>query len=87
MAALGLYELSHGKFFFDPIYRVLIVRPLAGLARLGAWIDRRVIDGLVNLVGAAPAAFGSMLRPMQGGLVQFYALAMVLGLLVLIGAC
>jgi NADH-quinone oxidoreductase subunit L len=86
MAALGLYELSHGKFFFDPIYRVLIVRPLEGLARLCAWIDRRVIDGLVNLVGALPAAVGSMLRPMQGGLVPFYALAMILGLLVLIGA-
>ena len=45
-----------------------------------------MIDGLVNLIGAVPAVFGAMLRPLQGGLVQFYALAMVLGLLALIGA-
>ena len=86
MTALGLYGLSRGKFFFDQIYRLLIVWPLEGLARLDAWFDNHVIDGLVNLVGALPAALGTVLRPTQGGLLQFYALAMVLGLLVLIGA-
>ncbi|MGO8688359.1 MAG: NADH-quinone oxidoreductase subunit L [Thermoguttaceae bacterium] len=86
MAALGLYGLSRGKFFFDPLYRALVIWPLEGLARLDAWIDTYVIDGLVNLIGAVPAVFGAMLRPLQGGLVQFYALAMVLGLLALIGA-
>jgi len=85
-AALGLYALSRGKFFFDPLYRALVVWPLEGLARLGAWTDTYVIDGLVNLIGGLPAALGAMLRPLQGGLVQFYALAMVLGLLALIGA-
>jgi len=48
--------------------------------------DRYVIDGLVNLIGGFPAVCGSMLRALQNGMVQFYALAMMLGLLVLIGA-
>jgi NADH-quinone oxidoreductase subunit L len=80
-----VYQLSHGKFFLDQVYQVLFVAPLSGLARLSYWLDRTVIDGLVNLSGRVPLAVGSMLRSLQVGLVQFYALAMVLGLLVLIG--
>ena len=32
-----LYELSYRKFFFDPIYDWLVVRPLAGLAAICNW--------------------------------------------------
>jgi NADH-quinone oxidoreductase subunit L len=81
-----LYKLSHGKFFFDQIYAALIVWPLRGLAAMSYWLDRYVIDGLVNLVGHIPAACGAVLRSLQNGMVQFYALAMMLGLIVLIGA-
>ena len=56
------------------------------LAMICYWFDRYVIDGLVNLVGAIPGVFGAGLRSLQSGMVQFYALAMMLGLLVLIGA-
>ena len=46
-----------------------------------------MIDGLVNLCGRLAASCSARrLRPLQNGMVQFYALAMVLGLLVLIGA-
>jgi NADH-quinone oxidoreductase subunit L len=86
MTAVGLYTLSYGKFFFDQIYQFLIVGPLAGIAWLSAWFDRNVIDGIVDAVGRLPRVLGSALRPLQGGMVQFYALAMVLGLLALIGA-
>src|SRR6185369_7692559 len=80
-----LYWLSFGKFFFDQIYNALIVRPLLMLAQVAYWFDRWVVDELVNLVGATPAAIGSILRPLQGGLVQRYALLMILGMLILIG--
>jgi NADH-quinone oxidoreductase subunit L len=82
----GLYALSRGKFFFDEIYGVLVVRPLEMLARTLAWIDNRVIDTLVDLMGDVPRLLGASLRPLHGGLVQFYALVMVLGLLLLLGA-
>ena len=85
MNAFGLYSLSYGKFFFDPLYDVLVVWPLLGVARLAAWFDRRVIDGLVDFCGWLPALLGAALRPVQNGLIQFYALAMVLGLLALLG--
>ncbi len=79
-----LYWLSHGKLFFDPIYYALFVWPLEMLARLSYWFDRRFIDGLVNLVGWIPPAVAGRLRPLQNGLVQFYALAMLWGVLVLV---
>jgi len=37
---LYLYQLSHGKFFFDPIYNVLFVGPLRILATISYWFDR-----------------------------------------------
>jgi NADH-quinone oxidoreductase subunit L len=81
-----LYALSHGKFFVDQLYQAFIVWPLWVLAQISYWVDRIVIDGLVNFVGAIPGACGAVLRILQNGMVQFYALAMMLGLLVLIGA-
>jgi NADH-quinone oxidoreductase subunit L len=79
-----LYWLSHGKLFFDEIYAVLFVWPLWLFAQFCAAVDRLGIDGLVNFVGRVPPALASRLRPLQTGMVQFYALAMVWGVLVLI---
>jgi NADH-quinone oxidoreductase subunit L len=82
---LHLYQLSYHKFFFDEIFAALTVWPLRGIALLSYTIDRYLVDGLVNLVGRIPRIIGSALRALQTGMVQFYALAMVLGLLVLMG--
>jgi NADH-quinone oxidoreductase subunit L len=65
------------------LYGALLVLPLRGLAALSYFVDRYVIDGLVNLCGWVPRAFGSLLRSLQTGMVQFYALAMILGMIVL----
>lgn len=86
MDVFGLYTLSYRKFFIDPIYTLCVVQPLLGIARLAALFDVYVLDGLVDAVGGMPKRLGAALRPAQNGLVQFYALAMMLGLLVLIGA-
>jgi NADH-quinone oxidoreductase subunit L len=80
---VGLYRLSYGKFFFDPLYFALIVWPLEMFARFCAWFDRNAIDFLVDFIGYLPKLIGALLRPLQGGLIQFYALAMILGVLVL----
>jgi len=82
---MGLYQLSYRRFFVDEIYQFFVVRPMEALARLSYWIDRAVIDGLVNVFGMLPRLIGATLRPLQNGLVPFYALAMLLGLLALLG--
>jgi len=84
--ALGLYQFSKGKMFFDEAYQALVVAPLAAFARTCARWDHALIDGLVDAVGALPSTLGRALRPLQPGIVPFYALAMVLATLVLLGA-
>jgi len=81
---LKLYQLSSGKFYIDAIYALLVVWPLRLAASASYWFDRYVIDGLVNFCGHVPVVLGAVLRSLQSGMVQFYALVMVLGTLVLI---
>jgi NADH-quinone oxidoreductase subunit L len=83
LKGISPYRLSSHKFYFDEIYHFLFVRPLELLASVSYWLDRNVIDRLVNLVGRAPGAVGSLMRSLQMGLVQFYALAMIIGVLIL----
>jgi NADH-quinone oxidoreductase subunit L len=78
----GLYQLSLNKFHVDELYNGFIVQPLRGFASFCRIFDLNVLDGIVDLCGQVPRLFGFLLRPVQNGLVQFYALAMVLGLAV-----
>jgi NADH-quinone oxidoreductase subunit L len=80
-----LAELSRNKFYFDEIYAALFVWPLKALADLSRFLDWGLIDGLlVGGVGKLPALIGRLPRPIQNGLVQFYALATTLALSVLL---
>src|SRR5262249_53926550 len=77
-----LYQMSLNKFGFDELYNFLVVRPMEILAWLFGVLDKTIVDGLVDLVGHLPAYAGQLLRPIQNGLLQFYALAMALGVAV-----
>ncbi len=78
----GLYQLSLNKFYLDEIYLALVVRPMEALAGLSRRVDMGGVDAAVDLTGNVPRLFGELFKPIQNGLVQFYALAMVLGLVV-----
>ena len=78
--ARDLFELSRNKFYIDELYDAFIVRPVLGFAWIMRVLDQYVIDGLVDLFAQVPAFVGYLLRPVQNGLVQFYALLMALGL-------
>jgi NADH-quinone oxidoreductase subunit L len=79
-----LYQLSLNKFYLDELYNAFIVRPLTALAVVASWVES-LVDGLVLVVASLPRALGALLRPVQNGLVQFYALAMMMGLTVFVG--
>ena len=79
-----LATLFANKFYFDQIYSALIVRPLEALAMLSALIDRHLVDGLVNLVARIPVGLGAVVRRFQSGLLQRYALAGVMGVLMIV---
>jgi NADH-quinone oxidoreductase subunit L len=79
-----LQTLFANRFYFDPIYSALIVRPLEGLALIAALFDRYVIDGTVDAIAAIPVALGGIVRRSQSGLLQRYALAGVMGVLAMV---
>jgi NADH-quinone oxidoreductase subunit L len=81
-SARGLYQLSLNKFHIDELYDAMILKPLEGFTAFTRIFDLHVLDALVDLVGQLPRWVGFLTRPMQNGLVQFYSLAMVLGLTV-----
>jgi NADH-quinone oxidoreductase subunit L len=81
-AAQRLYQLSFNKFYVDELYAAFILKPLAGFTQFIRIFDLFVLDALVDLIGHVPRLIGYRFRPVQNGLVQFYALAMVLGLTV-----
>jgi NADH-quinone oxidoreductase subunit L len=76
----ALYQASLNKFYVDELYQAFIVRPLGWLAKGCQVFDFHVVDSLVDLTARVPRALGIVFRPMQNGLLQFYALAMILGL-------
>ena len=80
-----VYRLSLNKWYFDEIYDRIIVGPTVTFAeRLWARVDMGMIDGAVNGVARAIAWWGWILRLLQSGQTQHYALGMALGAVVIL---
>ncbi|TLY26752.1 MAG: NADH-quinone oxidoreductase subunit L [Nitrospirae bacterium] len=75
-----LYHLSYNKWYVDEVYDRAVVRPTFQLAdRLWNGVDVAVIDGAVNGVARTIAWGGSLMRLIQSGQTQHYALGMTVG--------
>jgi NADH-quinone oxidoreductase subunit L len=83
-APLGLdpiFAASRDKLYVDEVYGAVLVKPAEVLAFLARVFDG-VLDAVTRLVASVPRFVGGWVRPIQTGLVQFYALSMALGLAV-----
>jgi NADH-quinone oxidoreductase subunit L len=70
----------------DEIYRAALVRPTLSLARwLSDSFDAGVIDRAIDGFGAAVAGMGERMRQVQSGQFHHYAIAMLLGVILLLG--
>jgi NADH-quinone oxidoreductase subunit L len=54
-----------------------------GFATFIGWIDRTVVDGVVNAVGGLTGATGGLLKYLQSGNVQWYAVLLFVGVVAL----
>jgi NADH-quinone oxidoreductase subunit L len=81
-----LTRLSQNKFYIDEVYAWFLILPLRGVAQFSRFFDWFVIDGaLVDGLSKVPGGLlGRIGRPMQNGLVQFYAVSMLLATVVLL---
>jgi NADH-quinone oxidoreductase subunit L len=78
--------LFENRFYIDELYTAAVVRPLEAIAGLSALFDRFVVDGLVDGIARIPLAAAELVRRLQSGLVQRYALAGVMGVLVIVAS-
>jgi NADH-quinone oxidoreductase subunit L len=80
-----LYRASYDKFYVDEFYDLVIIRPLRFLAAVCAFLDERLVHGLVVGTAWVPRIFGrEVLAPFQNGLIQFYAAVSALGVAALL---
>ncbi len=78
-----LHAMSLNKGYVDEIYYGAVVKP-AEVAAAGSRQFDGLLDSIARLVSFVPRLLAALLRPLQNGLVQFYALGMVLGLTVFV---
>ena len=83
----GLYQTWGDAYYWDEFYDDVVVDSLInGIGRKGfAAFDTAVVDGAVNGVADAAQNASGLLRRVQTGLVQNYALALTLGAALLVG--
>lgn len=75
-----LQDLLAYDFYVDRLYRLSVVFIVDRLSRLNNWVDRYVVDGIVNLVGLATIFSGQSLKYSISGQSQFYLLTIFVGM-------
>ena len=82
----GIGKLLYNKWYVDEFYDRIIVQPVIGISRF-SWrvVDRVLIDGTVNAVGAVSRGAGWFGSLFQTGQLNTYAFILALGALALLG--
>ncbi len=75
----GLQDLLAYDFYIDRVYNLTVVLLISRISALSAWIDRYIIDGIVNVFGLATLFSGEGLKYSISGQSQFYLLTIALG--------
>ncbi len=82
----ALYQFLLNKWYFDELYDRVFVQPLKVFSMfLWRIVDVGVIDAAVNGVATGIGGISQRLRHVQTGLVANYALAIALGMVLLVG--
>jgi len=71
----GLYQSAYRKFYIDEIY-VFITKKIIfnGIGRPAAWIDKNMVDGLMNGMASVTAKAAAFIKGIQSGKIQSYTL-------------
>jgi len=81
----GLYRWWQRSYFWDEFYDKVVVQPtIGGAEKALAPVDSRLVDGFVNGVARTSQRISGVMRYMQTGVIRTYALAIVVGVVVVI---
>ncbi|HEY1869932.1 MAG TPA: NADH-quinone oxidoreductase subunit L, partial [Chitinophagaceae bacterium] len=75
-SSLGtLYHAAYGKFYIDEIYLFITQKIIFNLVgKPAAWIDKHIVDGFMNLLATITEKISALIKGLQSGKVQAYAL-------------
>ena len=77
-------QAAFHRFWIDDVFEGAYRVALLGFARAVGWVDRYLVDGVLNAVSAWTLTAGDDMRQMQSGRAQDYVYAVAVGLLVLL---
>lgn len=74
-----LTRAARADLYGDAFNETVFMRPGIWLTRTLVYVDRKVVDGVVNGTAGLVGTFGASMRRMQNGFARSYALTMLLG--------
>jgi NADH-quinone oxidoreductase subunit L len=80
----GLYTAAYKKFYIDEVYLFItkkIIFPFIGQPI--AWADRNIVDGFMQLLAKTTAKISELIKGLQSGKVQNYAMYFFGGIAIL----
>ncbi|MEX0720403.1 MAG: NADH-quinone oxidoreductase subunit L [Balneolaceae bacterium] len=81
----GMYQLWQDKYNLDEVYEGVIGNPTVKFSdKVLAVFDMKIVDGAVNATAGTVRLFGSLFRYVQTGVVSNYALAFVIGVILIL---
>jgi NADH-quinone oxidoreductase subunit L len=81
----GLYRSAYRKFYIDEIYLFVTRKIIFNLVgKPAAWIDRNIVDGTMNGIAWTTGKISVMIKGVQSGRVQNYALYFFGGIVALV---
>jgi NADH-quinone oxidoreductase subunit L len=81
LALIG--EAAAERFWLDDFFALVYRRGILGVARAVGWVDRYIVDGILNVLSAGTLTLGDRLRRIQSGQAQDYVYGIALGVLLL----
>ncbi len=79
-----VYRAALARFWIDDVFEAIYRGAVMGSSRAIGWVDRYLVDGVLNVVSAHTRTAADALRRMQTGRAQDYVYAVAIGLLALV---
>jgi NADH-quinone oxidoreductase subunit L len=84
-AALAPFDhLARRRYYLDALFGGVYRGALLGFSRVVGWVDRYLVDGVVNALSAGALRAGDTARRLQTGHAQDYVYGVAVGVLVLL---
>jgi NADH:ubiquinone oxidoreductase subunit 5 (subunit L)/multisubunit Na+/H+ antiporter MnhA subunit len=76
-------EAAAERFWLDDLFALVYRRVILGVSAGVGWVDRYIVDGILNVLSAWTLTAGDRLRRIQSGQAQDYVYGIALGVLLL----